>query len=98
MNSQINNEQYVPHQPQYTQQAKVEEPVSLKEWLITLLILIIPLVNIIMCFVWAFGDGKESKKNFFKAYLIFTAIMLVLSIIFSATIGAILISLLSETL
>ena len=29
---------------------------SVSDWLVTLLIMIIPLVNIIMLFVWAFSD------------------------------------------
>jgi hypothetical protein len=39
----------------------------------------IPLVNIIMPFVWAFGSGtKTSKANFFKAQIIMVLIGLVL--------------------
>ncbi|MDO5058865.1 MAG: hypothetical protein Q4D82_02860 [Neisseria sp.] len=47
------------------------ETVTVGEWLITMIIGMIPLLNIIMAFVWAFGGGaKPSKANFFKAYLI----------------------------
>ena len=63
-------------------QGDLEEPVSLGEWLITILLLAIPCVQIIMPFVWAFSSStKKSKSNFFKAFLIFVAIYLVLSII-----------------
>ncbi|OJV64372.1 MAG: hypothetical protein BGO41_12165 [Clostridiales bacterium 38-18] len=45
--------------------------VSLKEWIITLLIMMIPIVNIVMVFVWAFGGGTNpSKSNYFKATII----------------------------
>lgn len=65
-----------------SQIANVEKVVSFKEWVITLLILCIPLVNIVMVFVWAFGEGaKKSKSNYFKATLLFAAIAIVLGII-----------------
>lgn len=71
--------------PQYQQQAA--SIVSTKEWLVTLLLLIIPLVNIIMLFVWAFGSGSNpSKANYAKATLIFAAIGLVLYILFGVII------------
>ena len=34
------------------------------EWVVTLLLLGIPCVNIIMLFVWAFGNGNENRKNY----------------------------------
>lgn len=52
-----------------------EEPISVKEWLIMSLIMIIPIVNIVMIFVWAFGSKeKKSKANYFKALLIISGI------------------------
>lgn len=65
---------YPPQQGHYPQVAPV---VTLKEWMLTLLIMLIPIVNIIMMFVYAFGDGNPSKKNYFKANLIYMAIFLV---------------------
>lgn len=59
-----------------------EEPMSLGEWMITLLVLAIPCVNLIMLFVWGFGSSeKRSKANYCKAMLIWTAISVVLVII-----------------
>ncbi|MGM9923402.1 MAG: hypothetical protein ACI35R_03995 [Bacillus sp. (in: firmicutes)] len=55
---------------------------TVKDWLITLLLLCIPLVNIVMLFVWAFGEGNLIRKNFAKAELIFCAILLVLYFLF----------------
>ncbi len=53
--------------------------VTVKEWIITMLILMIPLVNIVMVFVWAFGGGTNlSKANYFKAMLIIWAVGIVL--------------------
>ena len=60
----------------------LEQPVTMGEWVISLLIMMIPCVNIIMAFVWAFSTKeKKSKSNYFKAYLIFLAIEVVLAIV-----------------
>jgi succinate dehydrogenase/fumarate reductase cytochrome b subunit len=67
--------------------------VTVKDWLITTLILLIPIVNIIMMFVWAFGDGTNpSKANYFKASLIWIAIVLGLYLIFGIAIAGIIAS------
>lgn len=92
-----NQQQYVPHQPQFSPPPPyLEEPVSLKEWIITNLILLIPLVNIVMIFVWAFGEGKASKKNYFKAQLIFVAAIIVIYILLAVIFGAAFLALVSE--
>ncbi len=55
---------------------------STKDWLITLLITAIPIVNIVMFFVWAFGDGTNpNKANWAKASLMFLGILIALYII-----------------
>lgn len=69
-------------------QPQLEEPVSIGTWLGILFLSIIPCVNIIMLFVWAFADGKKSRQNWAKAYLIFIAICIVISILLSLIIGA----------
>jgi hypothetical protein len=54
------------------QQAPV---LSTKDWMITILISVIPLVGFIMLFVWAFGSGENpNKANWAKATLIWFAI------------------------
>jgi succinate dehydrogenase/fumarate reductase cytochrome b subunit len=65
----------------YNQNTAQSPVISIKEWMIMMLILIIPIVNIVMMFVWAFGEGNPTKKNYFKASLIWGAIILVLYII-----------------
>ena len=72
------------------QQAPV---VSVKEWLITNLIMMIPLVNIVMMLVWAFGSNTNpNKANYFKATLILFAIVmviyLVLAVVFFGSVAA----------
>ncbi|MNI37742.1 hypothetical protein D3C73_918540 [compost metagenome] len=58
--------------------------ITIKEWMITTLIMLIPIVNIVMMFVWAFGEGNPTKKNYFKASLIWVGIVIVLYIILGA--------------
>lgn len=54
-----------------------EEPVTVGEWIITLLLWMVPCVNIILMFVWAFSKTeKKSKSNFCKAQLIMMGIVL----------------------
>ena len=62
----------------YDQQQPMSPVITVKEWVITTLILLIPIVNIVMMFVWAFGEGNPTKKNYFKASLIWAAIVLVI--------------------
>ena len=61
----------------YQDSGEMEEPMSVKEWLIVDLLMLIPCVNLILVFVWAFSSGeKKSKSNFFKANLIFAGCFL----------------------
>ncbi len=56
------------------------EGMSLKQWLGTFLLLIIPVVNVIAFFVWLFGGGKNRTRiNFVRASLIFALIIGILS-------------------
>lgn len=57
---------------------------SVKDWLITLILTVIPLVGFIMLFVWAFGDGTPSAKaNWAKATLLLFAVGAVLWLLFA---------------
>ena len=61
--------------------------ISINDWLVTILITIIPIVNIIMLFVWAFSKNENpSKANWAKANLIWAAISVVLMILFASLI------------
>lgn len=81
-----NYNNYQPYQqmnPYNDSQLELEEPVKVGEWVLALVLMMIPCVNIIMMFVFAFSKTeKKSKSNFFKAYLIFYAIMLALVFLF----------------
>jgi ABC-type multidrug transport system permease subunit len=60
---------------------KTASEMSVGEWLITMLIMIIPIVNIVMLFVWGFGNA-DPRRNYARASLIWMAISIVLVIIF----------------
>jgi hypothetical protein len=56
---------------------------SMKDWIITLLISYIPLVGLIMLIVWAFDSNTNpNKKNWAKASLIWMLIGIGIAIIF----------------
>ncbi len=66
-----------------------QKPMSVKDWLITLLIMGIPLVGFIMLFVYAFGSNENiNKQNWAKAQLIFIAIIIGLIVVFASVLGA----------
>lgn len=60
-------------------QMELEEPVKISEWVLSMVLMMIPCVNIIFMFVFAFSKSeKKSKSNFFKAYLIVFGVMFAL--------------------
>ena len=65
------------------------KPVALGDWMITMLICAIPIVNIIMLFVWGFGSNTQpSKANWAKATLIWFAIIIAFYVlVFIAILG-----------
>jgi hypothetical protein len=86
-NIQPNNQQnyqqgYAPPPPQQPYYRVDTSPLTIGQYMVMFLLMAIPLVNIIMLFVWAFGDNNMNKKNFGKAALIWGIICTVLSIIF----------------
>lgn len=61
-----------------------QQPVSVGNWMLTILIMAIPLVNLIMLLVWAFSSGTPlSKSNWAKATLLWMLIMIVIGVLFS---------------
>ena len=63
----------------------IEDPtISVKDWVINYLIMIIPIANIVMIIIWGFGGKTQpTKANWAKALLLFIAINIVLVLIFS---------------
>ena len=55
---------------------------SVGQWMLTLLITFIPLVNIIALLIWAFGSSTHPEKsNWAKAMLIWFAIFIGLALL-----------------
>lgn len=71
-------------------------PLSMGQYLVMMLLMFIPLVNIILLFVWGFGDYNVNKKNFARAQLIIMAISIVLGILFMIFIFSLSASILSD--
>ena len=66
---------------------------STKDWVITFLISGIPIVGIVMIFIWAFGDNTNpNKANWAKATLVMVLIVIAIYILFFAIFGAALMS------
>lgn len=58
-------------------------PMTIGDWMITMIILAIPVVNVIMYLVWAFGSsGNMSRKTYCQAGLIWMLILAVLALAF----------------
>ncbi|EFM12434.1 hypothetical protein PaecuDRAFT_1114 [Paenibacillus curdlanolyticus YK9] len=81
-NSNNNGPYYNGNNGNYGNQPNVAEVMTVKNWLLTNFILMIPIVNIIMLFVWGFGSNTNpNKANYAKASLILAAIGIGLYII-----------------
>ncbi|MCG3087504.1 hypothetical protein [Sporosarcina cyprini] len=48
-----------------------EQSMSLKDWIITMILIVLPIVNLVMLIIWAI-DKADPRNNFAKAYLIVT--------------------------
>ena len=63
------------------------QPMTIGDWIITFIITYIPLVGLIMLFVWAFGgDTHPSKKTWAQATLILFAGAIDLGFLFAGII------------
>lgn len=75
--------------PSTFQENTQNQNVSIGDWLLTLLIMGIPLINLIMLFVWAFGNGtKPSKANWAKASLIMMLISIGIIVLLALLFGS----------
>ena len=60
--------------------SEVTPQMTVGAWILTFVILMIPLVNVIMVFIWAF-DSASQRRNFARAYLIIAVILIVIWIV-----------------
>lgn len=71
----------------------ITTPLSVGQYILTFILLAIPLLNIILLFVWSFGsDVNINKKNFCRATLIIGIIVTVLSI----ALGSVIVGIVTE--
>lgn len=64
-------------------------PMTMGEWLLTILALMIPCAGIILYFVWAFGShGNINRRNYCRASLIVTGIVILIYIVVIVIFGA----------
>ena len=71
--------------------------ITLGEWLVTMLIMIVPILNIVMLIVWASDRNiNPNKANWSKAVLIIIGIQIVLTMFFIGTIIGSVSSLMSQ--
>lgn len=64
------------------------QPVSVGNWLLTTFLMCIPVINLILLFVWAFGSNTEvSKSNWAKAALIWMVLGIVLTVAIGVLFG-----------
>ncbi len=65
-------------------------PMSMGDWILTLLASMIPCVGIVLYFVWAFSKTTNvNRRNFCRAQLCIMGVVLVIYIIFIALFGSI---------
>ena len=61
----------------------ISQPMSVSDWLITYLIMIVPIVNIVMLLIWGFGSNTNlSKASWAKATLLWFCIITVIYVLF----------------
>lgn len=95
--SQDNKFVYQDNQYDYSQQysrnrneQSDNSPMDLKDWILTLIVLLIPCVGIVMYFVWAFGNnGNINRRNFCRAQLIIFAALLGIYLVLFVLFGAV---------
>ena len=71
-----------------TTSSELESTVSIGDWILTWVLLAIPLLNIIMLFVWALSSNtKKSKQNFARASFVVFFFFFALSFILMTIAG-----------
>lgn len=73
-----------------------DEPLSVGGWIGTLIVMCIPIVRLVMIFVWGFGNGNTSRKNFAIANLILMLIGIAIFIILMALSGPAIMNMFNE--
>ena len=56
---------------------QTEKTMSLKDWILTLVLLFLPIVGLVMLIIWA-TDKQDPRNTFSKAYLIVSGVIFAL--------------------
>ena len=73
--------------PVAPQMNQPKEKLTVGQWVLTLFFMCIPLVNIIMPFIWAFGGNKDERENWAKATLIWWLIGIIIFVCIVSCVG-----------
>ena len=87
---------YQPYMPNMPVQDGREVPLSLGQWILSIILLNIPCVGFVMLLVWAFGNGNQSRKNFARAWLIVNLIFIAIGVLLGIVFGTAMAGLMSE--
>ena len=55
--------------------------VSIWFWLLAMIVMAIPVVNVIMAIVWAFSGENQSRKNYFRALILMFVFWTILAVL-----------------
>lgn len=70
---------------EYRTTSTLHPEVTIGNWILTLIVTMIPILNIIMLFVWSFSRNTNlTKSNWAKAMLILIAVWIILGLIFGS--------------
>jgi hypothetical protein len=59
-----------------------KRPLTVGEWWVTLIVLCVPLLNIILCLVWALrSSGNIHRRNFCRATLLLIPVAVVIALV-----------------
>ena len=79
--------------PSVPQPTMDTSPMSMGDWVLTILASFIPCAGIILYLVWAFSkNGNVNRRNYCRANLAIMAVILVVYIVFAAIFGAAIVS------
>lgn len=88
-NNYNNYNNYSSSQGSYYNNDEHTRPLTLGEWIVTLLVPMIPCVGIIFYFVWAFGKNVNvNRKNFCRANLIIMGVLLLIYLVVFGLMGS----------
>ena len=75
--AELNSDELQQLQKQYE-----NRPMSVADWVGSILLLLIPIANIVLLFVWAFGGNAPiSQRNWARAHLLILAVVFGLYIV-----------------